>query len=131
MKIAIVGAGGVGGYYGGLLARTGHEVIFIARGPHLQALRHAGLQVKSVHGDFLVAPANATDNPAEVGPVDFILFTPKTYHTDSAAQAIKPMIGPETLIMSLQNGIDAAARARGSGGPFAPRGGSHLAFRGH
>jgi 2-dehydropantoate 2-reductase len=110
MKIAIMGAGGVGGYYGGLLARTGHEVIFIARGAHLQALRHAGLQVKSVHGDFLVAPANATDNPAEVGPVDFILFTPKTYHTESAAQAIKPMIGPETIIMSLQNGIDAAAR---------------------
>lgn len=110
MKIAIMGTGGVGGYYGGLLARMGQEVIFIARGAHLQALRQKGLQVKSVHGDFLVAPANATDNPAAVGPVDVILFATKTFHTDSAAQAIKPMIGPETAIMPLQNGIDAAAR---------------------
>jgi len=110
MKIAIMGAGGVGGYYGGLLARTGQEVIFIARGAHLQALRRQGLQVNSVHGDFLVAPAHATDNPAEIGPVDFILFTTKTYHTDSAAPALKPMIGPDTIIMPLQNGIDAAAR---------------------
>jgi 2-dehydropantoate 2-reductase len=110
MKIAIMGTGGVGGYYGGLLARTGQEVVFIARGAHLQALRQKGLQVKSVHGDFQVAPANATDNPAAVGPVDLILFATKTYHTDSAAQAIKTMIGPETVIMPLQNGIDAAAR---------------------
>jgi 2-dehydropantoate 2-reductase len=110
MKIAIMGAGGVGGYYGGLLARTGQEVIFIARGAHLQALRRQGLRVNSVHGDFLVAPAHATDNPAEVGPVDLILFTTKTYHTDSAALALKPMIGPDTVILPLQNGIDAAAR---------------------
>jgi 2-dehydropantoate 2-reductase len=110
MKIAIMGAGGVGGYYGGLLARTGHEVVFIARGPHLQALSQQGLQVKSVHGDFLVAPARATENPAEIGPVDFILFTTKTYHTDAAAQAITPMLGPETVILPLQNGIDAASR---------------------
>jgi 2-dehydropantoate 2-reductase len=110
MKIAIMGAGGVGGYYGGLLARTGQEVIFIARGAHLQALRRQGLMVNSVHGDFLVAPAHATDNPAEVGPVDLILFTTKTYHTDSAALALKPMIGPDTVILPLQNGIDAAAR---------------------
>jgi 2-dehydropantoate 2-reductase len=110
MKIAIMGAGGVGGYYGGLLAKSGQEVIFIARGAHLEALRRQGLQVKSVHGDFLVAPVNATDNPGEVGPVDFILFATKTYHTESAAQAIKPMVGEETVVMSLQNGIDAAAR---------------------
>jgi len=110
MKIAIMGTGGVGGYYGGLLAYSGQQVTFIARGAHLQAIREKGLQVKSVLGDFLVAPAHATDNPAEVGPVDLILFTTKTYHTDEAAQAIKPMVGPDTVVLPLQNGVDAADR---------------------
>ena len=110
MRIAIMGTGGVGGYYGGLLSQKGQEVIFIARGAHLQAMRAKGLQVKSVHGDFLVSPVQATADPAEVGPVDLILFTTKTYHTDIAAQAIKPMVGPETVVVPLQNGIDAAER---------------------
>lgn len=110
MRIAIMGTGGVGGYYGGLLSQKGQEVIFIARGAHLQAMRAKGLQVKSVHGDFLVSPVKATADPAEVGPVDLILFTTKTYHTDIAAQAIKPMVGPETVVVPLQNGIDAAER---------------------
>jgi len=105
-----MGPGGVGGYYGGLLSQKGQEVIFIARGAHLQAMREKGLHVKSVHGDFLVSPARATDDPAEVGPVDLILFTTKTYHTDVAAQAIKPMVGQETVVVPLQNGIDAAER---------------------
>ena len=68
MKIAIMGTGGVGGYYGGLLARSGQDVTFIARGAHLHAIREQGLKVKSVHGDFTVSPAKATDTPAEVGP---------------------------------------------------------------
>jgi 2-dehydropantoate 2-reductase len=110
MRLAIMGAGGVGGYYGGLLSQQGHEVIFIARGAHLQALRAQGLQVKSVHGDFLVAPVQATADPAEIGPVDLILFATKTYHTDLAAPAIKPLVGPETVVVPLQNGIDAAER---------------------
>jgi 2-dehydropantoate 2-reductase len=110
MRIAIMGTGGVGGYYGGLLSQKGQEVIFIARGAHLQAIRAKGLQVKSVHGDFLVSPAQATDDPAEVGPVDLILFTTKTYHTDVAAPAIKPLVGKETVVVPLQNGIDAAER---------------------
>ena len=110
MRIAIMGTGGVGGYYGGLLSQQGQEVIFIARGAHLQAMRAQGLHVKSVHGDFLVSPARATDDPAEVGPVDLILFTTKTYHTDVAAQAIKPLVGQETVVVPLQNGIDAAER---------------------
>ena len=110
MRIAIMGTGGVGGYYGGLLSQKGQEVIFIARGAHLQAMREKGLHVKSVHGDFLVSPVKATDDPAEVGPVDLILFTTKTYHTDIAAQAIKPMVGKETVVVPLQNGIDAAER---------------------
>ncbi len=110
MKIAIMGTGGVGGYYGGLLSQKGQDVIFIARGEHLQAMRKKGLQVKSIHGDFLVSPAKATDDPAEVGLVDLILVATKTYHTDIAAQAIKPMIGQDTMVVPLQNGIDAAER---------------------
>ena len=110
MKIMIMGTGGVGGYYGGLLAQQGNEVTFIARGAHLFAIRQDGLKVKSVHGDFTVNPANATDDPAKVGPVDLILFCVKTYHTENAAQAILPAVGPQTVVMSLQNGIDAAER---------------------
>jgi 2-dehydropantoate 2-reductase len=110
MKIAVMGTGGIGGYYGGLLARAGHNVTFIARGAHLQAIRTSGLQVKSVYGDFTIAPAQATDSPAEVGPVELVLVCVKTTDTDQAAQAIKPMVGPDTAVMSLQNGIDAAER---------------------
>jgi 2-dehydropantoate 2-reductase len=110
MKILIMGTGGVGGYYGGLLAQQGNEVTFIARGAHLYAIRHEGLKVKSVHGDFTVFPANATEDPAKVEPVDLVLFCVKTYNTDEAAEAIRPVIGPQTVVMSLQNGIDAAER---------------------
>jgi len=110
MKILIMGTGGVGGYYGGLLAQQGNEVTFIARGAHLYAIRREGLKVKSIHGDFTISPANATDDPANVGPVDLILFTVKTYNTNEAAEAIRPAVGPQTVVMSLQNGIDAAER---------------------
>jgi 2-dehydropantoate 2-reductase len=110
MKIAVIGSGGVGGYYGGLLAQAGHDVAFIARGAHLAALRENGLQVKSVHGDFNVAPVQATDAPAEVGPVDLVMVCVKTPDTERAAQGIKPMLGPDTTVMSLQNGIDAPER---------------------
>jgi 2-dehydropantoate 2-reductase len=110
MKILIMGTGGVGGYYGGLLAQQGHEVTFIARGAHLYALRHEGLNVKSVHGDFYIVPVNATDDPINVGPVDLILFCVKTYSTDDAAQAIRPAVGARTAVISLQNGVDAAER---------------------
>ena len=110
MKIAVMGSGGVGGYYGGLLARAGHDVTFIARGAHLAALRADGLQVHSVHGDFNVASAKATDAPAEVGPVDQVLVCVKTPDTDQAAQAMRPLMGPDTTVTSLQNGVDAAER---------------------
>lgn len=110
MKILVMGTGGVGGYYGGLLAQQGNEVTFIARGAHLYAIRHEGLKVKSAHGDFTLSPANATDDPANVGPVDLILFCVKTYNTDEAAEAIVPAVGPQTAVMSVQNGIDAAER---------------------
>jgi 2-dehydropantoate 2-reductase len=110
MKILIMGTGGVGGYYGGLLAQQGNEVTFISRGAHLYAIRHEGLKVKSVHGDFTVFPVNATEDPAKVEPVDLILFCVKTYNTDEAAEAIRPVVGPQTVVLSLQNGIDAAER---------------------
>jgi len=110
MKIAIMGSGGVGGYYGGLLAQVGHEVTFIARGAHLAAMRENGLRVKSVLGDFHVTPVRATDAPAEIGAVDLVLVATKSYHTDDAARAILPVIGADTLVLPLQNGIDAAER---------------------
>jgi 2-dehydropantoate 2-reductase len=110
VKIAVIGAGGVGGYYGGLLARQGHSVTFLARGAHLDAMRKNGLQIKSLHGDFIISPVQATDHLVHIGPVDLILFCVKAYDTERAAQAIKPVIGDRTLILSLQNGIDAAER---------------------
>jgi 2-dehydropantoate 2-reductase len=110
MKIAIMGTGGVGGYYGGLLAKQGHEVTFIARGAHLQAIQKNGLQIKSIHGDFSVSPATAVADPAEVGAVDFALVCVKTYDTESVAQTMIPLVGVQTTVLSLQNGIDAAER---------------------
>jgi 2-dehydropantoate 2-reductase len=110
MKILIMGTGGVGGYYGGLLAQAGNDVTFVARGAHLYAVRHEGLIVHSVHGDFVISPANATDDPLNVGPVDLVLFCVKAYSTEEAAQAIRPAVGPQTAVLSLQNGVDAAER---------------------
>jgi 2-dehydropantoate 2-reductase len=110
MRIAIMGTGGVGGYYGGLLALHGHDVIFIARGAHLRAIQEKGLQVKSIHGDFLVEPAQATQDPTLVGPVDLVVFSTKTYDTQLAAEQIIPLIGNKTSILPLQNGIDTPER---------------------
>ena len=110
MRIAIMGSGGTGGYFGGLLARAGEEVTFIARGAHLEALRMRGLTVKSrLAGEFTL-PVRATDTPNEVGPVDLILFCVKTYDTDTAAQSIDPLIGADTMVLSLQNGVENAER---------------------
>lgn len=107
MKIMVMGSGGIGAYYGGLLAQQGNDVTFIARGAHLQALRANGLQVKSVHGDFHIMPVKVTDTPAEAGAADLILFCVKTYNLDDAAKAIQPAIGAQTVVMSLQNGVEA------------------------
>lgn len=110
MKIAVIGVGGVGGYYGGLLAKSGHEVHFVARGEHLQAIRNEGLKIRSFFGDFLIKPALATDDPAQVGKADLILICTKTYRTDEAVDSAAPMVGPSTTVLSLQNGVDAAER---------------------
>jgi len=110
MKIAIMGAGGVGAYYGGLLAQAGHDVVFIARGAHLLALREKGLRVNSVLGSFNLSAVRATDDPSEAGAADLVIVATKTYHTEEAARAIRPMITPGTVVVSLQNGVDAAER---------------------
>ena len=110
MKVAILGAGAIGGYYGGLLAHSGQEVAFVARGAHLAAIRERGLRVESVHGDFEVCPAWASDDPAQVGPVELVLVTVKSYSLEEAAKAGWPLIGPETAALPLLNGLDAADR---------------------
>lgn len=110
MKIAILGTGGVGGYYGGLLARGGHDVTFIARGGHLAAIQEHGLRVQSAHGDFEVAPAQATDEPSQVGPVDLLLVSVKNYDLEAAATMARSLVGPETAVLPLLNGLDAAER---------------------
>jgi 2-dehydropantoate 2-reductase len=107
MKIGVMGTGGVGGYYGALLAQRKHDVIFIARGAHLRAIQANGLLVKTPSGDLLIKPAHATDKPAKVGSVDLVLFCTKTYDTVPAAEQAKPLVGPTTTVVSLQNGIDA------------------------
>jgi 2-dehydropantoate 2-reductase len=109
-RIAILGAGGVGGYYGGLLAQSGMDVTFIARGAHLAALREVGLRVQSVDGDFHVRPASATDRPADLGPVEFVIVSVKTYDLEEAAAGARPLVGPSTVALPLLNGLDAVER---------------------
>jgi 2-dehydropantoate 2-reductase len=110
MRIAVVGAGGVGGGFGAALAKAGADVTFIARGAQLAAMKSQGLKVLSPRGDIHLVPTQATDHPAEVGPVDFVLFCVKQWDVESAGHHIKPMIGPNTAVIPLQNGVDAAER---------------------
>jgi 2-dehydropantoate 2-reductase len=113
MDVVIMGAGGTGGYFGGLLARAGEHVTFIARGNHLTALREHGLTVKSkLAGDFSL-PVEATDDPSGLAPADLLLFSVKTYDTEAAAERIRPLIGPDTLLLSVQNGVDNEDRIAG------------------
>lgn len=107
MKISFVGAGGVGGYYGAMLARTGHDVSFIARGRHLDAIQKQGLRIVGPLGDFRVETP-AASNPSEIGPVDAVVFTVKTYDNKTAIPLIKPLLGPDTMVLTLQNGVDSA-----------------------
>ncbi len=106
MRIAIMGTGGLGGYFGARLAASGNDVTFIARGKHLAAIRERGLAVRSALGDVLVHPANATDVVADIGPVDIVIFAVKLWDTESAAGALAPLVGPQTLVVSFQNGVD-------------------------
>jgi len=106
MKIAIMAAGAVGGYFGARLADAGHDVAFIARGKHLEAIRSQGLELRSEFGDVHLKKVNATDDPADIGPVDVILFAVKLWDTIASAQACKPMLAENTVVISLQNGVE-------------------------
>jgi len=106
MRIAIVGSGGVGGYFGGRLAAAGVDVTFIARGAHLAALRAQGLRIESPKGDLHVARVAATEDPATIGAVDIVFFAVKLYDTDAAAKLLPPLIGRDTVVVPFQNGVD-------------------------
>jgi 2-dehydropantoate 2-reductase len=123
MRVAVVGAGGVGGGFGVALAKAGADVIFIARGAQLAAMKSQGLKVQGPRGDIHLVPTQATDNPAEVGKVDFVLFCVKQWDVESAGEHIRPLIGADTAVIPLQNGVDAAERLIPILGPNAVMGG--------
>jgi len=110
MRIAIFGTGGAGGYFGAQLARAGEDVTFIARGEHLEAIRTHGLIVETPHGEIVIRPARATDDPAQVGAVDAVLVGVKSWQVDEAARAMRPLVGPDTFAVPLQNGVEAASQ---------------------
>jgi 2-dehydropantoate 2-reductase len=110
MRIAVIGAGGVGGGFGAALAKAGADVTFIARGAHLAAMKSAGLKIQGPRGDTHLVPTQATDDPAAIGKVDIVLFCVKLWDIESAGETIKPLIGPDTAVITLQNGIDAPER---------------------
>jgi len=105
-RIVVMGSGALGGYIGGRLVQAGRDVTLIARGQHLGAMQQKGLQVQSPDGDFVIKPVKATDDPAEVGPVDLILFCVKSYDVLNAAEMLRPMMAPGTVIIPVQNGIE-------------------------
>jgi 2-dehydropantoate 2-reductase len=107
MKIAVFGSGAIGGYFGGRLAQAGHDVTFIARGSHLDAIKADGLQVKSIHGDFVIHPVKATDRPEVVGIVDVVLCCVKSWQVSGIADSIRLLCGPQTVVIPLQNGVEA------------------------
>src|SRR5438046_283779 len=106
MRIAIVGAGGVGGYFGGRLAAAGADVSFLARGAHLAAMRAQGLRIESPKGNVHLPNVNATDDPAAIGHVDVVFFAVKLYDSDAATRVLPAFLGPETAVIPFQNGVD-------------------------
>jgi 2-dehydropantoate 2-reductase len=110
MRIAIFGVGGAGGYFGAQLARAGEEVVFIARGEHLDAIRREGLRVETPEGEMVIRPFQATDDPAEVRDVDVVLVGVKSWQVPEAAQAIRHLMGPKTFAVPLQNGVEASSQ---------------------
>ena len=107
MRFAIFGVGAIGGYFGGRLEQAGEEVAFIARGEHLEALRTKGLRVDSINGDFVLPAVTATDDPSRIGAVDVVLVGVKTWQVPAAAESIRPLLGEDTLVLPLQNGVEA------------------------
>jgi 2-dehydropantoate 2-reductase len=110
MKIAVIGAGGVGGTFGAALAKAGADVWFLARGAHLDAMRNEGLRIISARGDTHLVPTQATNDPATIGHADVVLFCVKLWDVESAGEHIRPLVGPATAVIPLQNGIDASER---------------------
>jgi 2-dehydropantoate 2-reductase len=110
MRFAIFGVGAVGGYFGGRLAQAGEDVTFIARGQHLQALRAKGLRVDSINGDFSLSALAATDDPTQIGAVDVVLVAVKTWQVPEVAESIRPLLDEDTLVLPLQNGVEAPAQ---------------------
>ena len=110
MRIAIFGTGGAGGYFGAQLARVGEDLTFIARGEHLEAIRTHGLTVETPRGEIVIRPARATDDPAQAGVLDVVLVGVKSWQVVEAAHAMRPLIGPKTFVVPLQNGVEAASQ---------------------
>src|SRR5262249_57139984 len=110
MRIAVMAAGAVGGYFGGRLAAAGHDVTFFARGAHLDALRTNGLKIESPHGNLHIAKVNVTDDPSGVAAVDIVLFAVKLWDLEQAAERLRPLLRPATRVITVQNGIDAVER---------------------
>lgn len=118
MRIAVMGTGGVGGYFGARLAQGGHDVAFVARGKQLEALQAGGLRLESALGDVHLPQVQVTDDPARIGPVDVVLFGVKLWDTEAAAELVKPMLGERTAVVSFQNGVvkdDILRRVLGDG----------------
>lgn len=125
MRIVVMGAGGVGGYFGAHLARAGHRVTFVARGAHLDTIRRNGFRLEGSRGDIVLEDVDATDDPATVGPpADVVLFAVKLYDTEAAGERIRPVVGPQTMVVNLQNGVDGPDRLAGVLGPEAVLGGA-------
>ena len=110
MRIAAMAAGAVGGYFGARMAAAGHDVFFIARGANLAAIKNNGLKIESVHGDVHLPKPNVTDDPAKVGAVDIVLFAVKLWDTEKAAELTRPLLGPDSRLITLQNGVDSVER---------------------
>jgi 2-dehydropantoate 2-reductase len=117
MRIVVFGTGGVGGYFGGRLAQAGEDVTFVARGEHLRAIKANGLKVDSTTGDFVVFPAKATDDVKEIGEVDLVILGVKAWQVSEAARALKPLVGANTTVLPLQNGVEAVPQLVAELGP--------------
>jgi 2-dehydropantoate 2-reductase len=110
MRMAVMAAGAVGGYFGARMAAAGHDVAFIARGAHRDAIRRDGLRIESAHGDLHLKDINVTDDPKQVGPVEVVLFAVKLWDTETAGEQTHPLVGPNTRVITLQNGVDSVER---------------------
>ena len=110
MRVAVMAAGAVGGYFGGRIAAAGHDVAFMARGAHGDAIRQNGLKIESALGDIHLKDVNVTDDPKQVGPVDVVLFAVKLWDTETAGEQTRPLLGPNTRVITLQNGVDSVER---------------------